>query len=55
VLGALAAAMASAVASRSELPKMGQLSRERAVAWTVADSNAEHARVIVEFLQRDGA
>ena len=52
---ALSAAMASAVASRSGLMKMGQLSRERARAWTVADSNAEHARVIVEFLKSAGA
>jgi glycosyltransferase involved in cell wall biosynthesis len=50
--GALAAAMTSALAHRSALPKMGELSRQRAKAWTVADSNAEHARVIVEFLER---
>lgn len=48
---ALAAAMESAVARRSELPKMGELSRERAAAWTVADSNGAHARVIVDFLE----
>lgn len=53
-VGALAAAMASAVAGRSGLATMGQLSRERARAWTVADSNAEHARVIGEFLQEHG-
>jgi glycosyltransferase involved in cell wall biosynthesis len=51
---ALAAAMVAAVAGRNELPKMGQLSRERARRWTVADSNAEHARIIVEFLKNDG-
>jgi glycosyltransferase involved in cell wall biosynthesis len=48
---ALAAALTAAVVGRSGLPKMGQLSRERARAWTVADSNAEHARVVVEFLK----
>jgi glycosyltransferase involved in cell wall biosynthesis len=47
---ALAAAMASAVANRGELTRMGQLSAERARAWTVADANAEHARVITAFL-----
>jgi glycosyltransferase involved in cell wall biosynthesis len=51
---ALAAAMAAAVAGRSGLPKMGQLSRQRAQGWTVADSNAEHASVIVEFLEARG-
>jgi glycosyltransferase involved in cell wall biosynthesis len=51
---ALAAAMASAVAGRSGLPKMGKLSTERARGWTVADSNAKHARVITEFLNKDG-
>jgi glycosyltransferase involved in cell wall biosynthesis len=51
---ALAAAMAVAVAGRSKLPELGELSRQRARAWTVADSNAEHARVIVEFLKEHG-
>jgi glycosyltransferase involved in cell wall biosynthesis len=49
---ALAAAMVSAVAGRSELPKMGKLSTERARGWTVADSNTKHARVIAEFLTK---
>jgi glycosyltransferase involved in cell wall biosynthesis len=48
---ALAAAMESAVAGRSELSQMGKLSTERARAWTVADSNTVHARVIAEFLE----
>ena len=52
---ALAAAMTSAVVRRNELPKMGQLSAERARSWTVANSNAEHARVIVDFLAEEGA
>jgi glycosyltransferase involved in cell wall biosynthesis len=51
---ALAAAMTLAIAKRSELPKMGQLSAERARSWTVADSNAEHARIIVKFLEAHG-
>ena len=51
---ALAAAMVSAATRRSELAKMGQLSKERAQAWTVAQSNAEHARVIGEFLEAHG-
>lgn len=50
---ALAAAMEQAVAGRSELPKMGKLSTERARAWTVADSNTAHARVIADFLKKD--
>ena len=51
---ALAIAMVSAVARRSELAKMGQLSRQRAQAWTVADSNAAHARIIGEFIEANG-
>jgi glycosyltransferase involved in cell wall biosynthesis len=51
---ALAVAMASAVANRNELPKMGRLSAERARAWSVADSNVEHARVITKFLEAHG-
>jgi glycosyltransferase involved in cell wall biosynthesis len=51
---ALAAAMASAIGGRDGLAKMGERSRQRAGAWTVADSNAEHARVIVEFLKERG-
>jgi glycosyltransferase involved in cell wall biosynthesis len=48
---ALAAAMASAVAHRRELPKMGEFSAERARNWTVADSNATHTRIVTEFLK----
>lgn len=48
---ALAAAMEAAVSRRDRLPEMGQLSARRASAWTVADSNAAHARVIIEFLK----
>jgi glycosyltransferase involved in cell wall biosynthesis len=51
---ALAAAMASAVARQGELARMGQLSKARAQSWTVADSNAEHARVIGDFLKEHG-
>lgn len=51
---ALAAAMTSAVACRDKLPKMGQLSAERARGWTVTDSNAAHARVIVDFVEAHG-
>lgn len=51
---ALVAAMESVVARRSELPEMGKLSRERAAAWTVADSNDAHAGVIVKFLKKHG-
>lgn len=53
-VAALATAMTEAVAKRSELPKMGKLSRERAGAWSLADSNTEHARVILEFLAAHG-
>lgn len=48
---ALGTAMAAAVANRNLLPKFGQLSRDRARAWSVADSNAAHARAVVQFLE----
>jgi glycosyltransferase involved in cell wall biosynthesis len=51
---ALATAMTSAVTFRDSLPGMGELSAARARGWTVADSNAEHARIIVEFLGAQG-
>ncbi len=51
---ALAAALVAAVTKRTELPRMGRLSAERARAWSVANSNAAHARVIVEFLKAHG-
>jgi glycosyltransferase involved in cell wall biosynthesis len=51
---ALAAALVAAVTNRAELPRMGKLSAERARAWSVADSNTAHARVILEFLKAHG-
>jgi glycosyltransferase involved in cell wall biosynthesis len=51
---ALAAALVAAVANRDELPKMGKRAAERARGWSVADSNAAHARVILEFLEAHG-
>ena len=52
---ALAAAMVAAVANKTQLPGMGRLSAERARAWSVANSNAAHARVITQFLKARGA
>lgn len=48
---ALAAAMTAVLGRRRELPQMGKLSAERARRWTVADSNAEHARVVLECMK----
>jgi glycosyltransferase involved in cell wall biosynthesis len=50
---ALVQSLEHAVARRNDLPEMGRLSAQRAAAWTVADSNNAHARVIVEFLKSD--
>lgn len=51
---ALAAAMTWALDRRRELPGMGMRSAERARGWTVADANAEHARVILGCLEAYG-
>jgi glycosyltransferase involved in cell wall biosynthesis len=48
---ALAASLLEAVARRRELPQFGERSAERAAAWTVADSNAQHVQVLQSFLK----
>lgn len=50
---ALARALEAAVSQRNALARMGQLAKERAQGWTVADSNARHALIISEFLKQD--
>lgn len=50
---ALAHALDAAVSQRNALAQMGQLAKERAEGWTVADSNARHALIIGEFLKQD--
>lgn len=50
---ALACALQMAISQRSALAHMGELAKERADGWTVADSNAKHAHVIDEFLKQN--
>jgi glycosyltransferase involved in cell wall biosynthesis len=50
----LAAAIAEMIRRRANLPSMGARSVERARAWTVAQSNAEHLRRLQEFIGKRG-
>jgi glycosyltransferase involved in cell wall biosynthesis len=51
---ALASAIAYAIDRRVDLPAMGARSAERARAWTVTHSNAQHLRRVQELLARRG-
>lgn len=51
---ALASAIAHAIDRRVDLPAMGARSAERARAWTVAHSNAEHLRRVQDLLAARG-